>query len=361
MSHVRMRSALAGGLAMLAVLAGMVPAGATNGTIWTTLPSMSTARGALGAAAAPCPPGQTGTCFYAVGGGVSTSVSGTVESYNGLTGAWSTLPALPTARSSLAVVAAPCPAGQSGTCVYALGGLSGVGTVSAVVESYNPVTNAWSTVASMRTARSSAAAAAAPCPVGQTGTCVYAISGANGTGFLASVESYNPAANAWSAVAPVTVARSGPGAAPAECPPGQKGTCVYVVSGGGASGLTASVEAYNPATNAWSPMAPIPTPRTFAGVAATGCPPGQTGTCVYAVGGGTGTARLDRTESYSPATNAWTALPPQPTPRDYLGAAAMPCPPGMTGSCIYTAGGTVPGNVTAAFETLDPPPARKRA
>ncbi|MFD8637272.1 Kelch repeat-containing protein, partial [Streptomyces sp. NPDC059656] len=275
-------------MAAVAVLAGMLPAAASNGTLWTTLPSMPTPRSGHASAVAPCPPGQTGTCVYSVGGANANELA-TMESYNRLTNAWSTLPPMPTRRALAAAVAAPCPAGQTGTCVYVIGGeftLTGSGATIAqsVVESYNPVTNAWSTVTPLRTARFALAAAAAPCPPGQTGTCVYAVGGENGGMYQNAAEVYNPVNNSWSTLMAMPTRREYLGAAAAACPPGQSGICVYAVGGFGA-GFLSLVESYNPATNAWSPVASMPTARGSAATAAGTCPPGQSGTCIYAVGG----------------------------------------------------------------------------
>ncbi|WP_327257192.1 hypothetical protein [Streptomyces sp. NBC_01244] len=48
---------------------------------------------------------------------------------------------MPTARSGLGSAVAPCPPGQSGTCVYSMG--SSNGSDLATAESYNRLTNAW--------------------------------------------------------------------------------------------------------------------------------------------------------------------------------------------------------------------------
>jgi hypothetical protein len=71
-------------LTVLGALVGAMPALAVNGAVWTTLPSLPTARFALAGAAAPCPAGQTGTCVYAVGG---NNAAATVEAYNSATNA----------------------------------------------------------------------------------------------------------------------------------------------------------------------------------------------------------------------------------------------------------------------------------
>jgi hypothetical protein len=93
----------------------------------------------VAAAAAPCPPGQAGTCVYAVGGADKTNNAlSTVEAYNTATDAWITLPSLPTARYALGTAAAPCPRGQAGTCVYAVGGVDTAFNVVGTVEAFDP-------------------------------------------------------------------------------------------------------------------------------------------------------------------------------------------------------------------------------
>jgi len=68
-----------------------------------------------------------------------------------------------------------------------------------------------------------------------------------------------------------------------------------------------------------------------------------------------GAGALGTAELYNPFTNAWTTVPPMPTARFNLSAGAAPCP-GMTGSCIYAAGGRSASNtVVATLEAFDPP------
>ncbi|WP_211275203.1 Kelch repeat-containing protein, partial [Streptomyces katrae] len=205
-----------------------------------------------------------------------------------------------------------------------------------------------------RTARSDLAATAAPCSLGQTGMCIYAVGGVGVAGSLGSTESYNPISNTWSTVASMPTPRSGLGAAAAPCSPGQQNTCVYAV-GGFDSTQTNVVQSYNPAANTWTPVASLPTPRSNMGTTATTCPPGQSGTCIYIVGGLYVTHLLASVQSYNPASNIWTDLPPMPTPRWQLGAVAMPCPTGVGGNCVYASGGADGSDVLATLEALDPP------
>lgn len=344
----------------MCVLVSGTPASATGGSVWTTLPSVPTARAFLGAATAPCPTGQTGNCVYAVGGWNGGNPLETVESYSPAADLWTTLAPLPQPRSGLAAASAPCPAGQVGTCVYAVGGMGVNGTVGAAIEAYNPATNAWSVGASMPTPRAFLAAAAGPCPARQPGVCVYAIGGQSSQlSTTSTVEVYNPATNAWSTAASTLTDTSSLSAAAAACPGGASGTCVYLV-GVGATNPRVQLESYNPATDAWSARATPPVSGVNrAAVSSAPCPPGQPGTCVYQVGGenpdGTG---APASAAYNPATNAWTRLP-VPTPlRIAPAGATAACPPGETGVCVYVVGGEDSGGTDfGPLEAFDPPAA----
>ena len=84
---------------------------------------------------------------------------------------------------------------------------------------------------------------------------LYAVGG-YGAGALSSVERYDPATNAWEAVAPMATARCHLAVAVLD---GK----VYAV-GGFSGGDLSSVERYDPATNAWQVVAPMATARAFA-------------------------------------------------------------------------------------------------
>ena len=82
--------------------------------------------------------------------------------------------------------------------LYAVGGFGDDGGLSSV-EQYDPATNAWEAVASMVTPRENHAVAVLDGKL-------YAVGGYNG-GYLTSVERYDPATDAWEAVAPMATAR----------------------------------------------------------------------------------------------------------------------------------------------------------
>ena len=88
--------------------------------------------------------------------------------------------------------------------LYAVGGQDDYNVLSSV-ERYDPVTNAWEVVAPMAEARYKHAVAALDGKL-------YAVGGSDDDedddGALSSVERYDPASNAWEAVAPMATARN---------------------------------------------------------------------------------------------------------------------------------------------------------
>ena len=74
--------------------------------------------------------------------------------------------------------------------------------------------------------------------------------------FLGSVERYDPALNAWEAVAPMAAGRN-------HLPVAVLDGKLYAV-GGFSAGSLSSVERYDPTTNAWQAVAPMATARAFA-------------------------------------------------------------------------------------------------
>ncbi len=149
---------------------------------------------------------------------------------------------------------------------------------------------------------------------------------------IASVEEYDPATNAWRTRAPMPRPLHHPAAAAI-------GGAIYVIGGydGQTNAPTSAVHRYDIAGNQWTAVASLPSPR--AALAAV-----TIGGKIYAVGGVPGSGR--ELTVYDPATNAWTARAPMPTPREHLAAAT-------DGAMLYVAGGRFPAN-TNAFERFDP-------
>jgi N-acetylneuraminic acid mutarotase len=153
---------------------------------------------------------------------------------------------------------------------------------------------------------------------------------------------YDPALDAWTIdLAPLP--------APRDHLTGQASLgLLYAIGGraGGISGTTARVDAYDPATDAWSPRAPMPTAR---GGMASGVVDGA----IVVVGGEGNPAApsgvFPEVERYDPATDAWQELPPMPRPRH--GMAAV----GLDGGLYVPGGASVQGfGAVATHEVFTP-------
>lgn len=188
---------------------------------------------------------------------------------------------------------------------YSLGGSHG-----------NVVLTGWSTKASMPSPRFGFGAAAA-------NGKVYAIGGVSDAAVLNRVESYDPATTTWTTgLAPMPTARSGHGVVAIN-------DLIYAVGGSVAGDSpTGVLEVYHPATNTWSTgYAAMPTPRANLMAA-------EAGGKLYVFGGHDGPNNsnpLSTAEVYDPATNVWTPLNPLPS-AEHFGAA------GTLGSFIVVVG-----------------------
>ncbi len=202
---------------------------------WTDLPADLVVRQDAAAAALD---GQV----YLVGGsrqdlnvfpGPSTTL---VTRLDPATETWSTTTPLTVSRRAHACTVA-------GGNLYALGGEEapiGLGTPIASVERFDPVTEVWSPVSAMPTARAYAAAAT-------VGGRIYVVGGGSSAQqALDTVESYDPITDAWTTEAPMPHARYRPRAAALG---GQ-----LVVLGGSNSQYShvARLDVFDPATGTWS-------------------------------------------------------------------------------------------------------------
>jgi N-acetylneuraminic acid mutarotase len=167
--------------------------------------------------------------------------------------------------------------------------------------------------------------------VAEAGGKVYVIGGIGGGTTLSSVEQYDPLSDTWRFVAPLPQPLHHPAAA-------STGNAIYVIGGYGDLTFTptASVYRYDVAADRWTRVTDLPSPRAAMAAAAID---GK----VYAAGGVPGGSDLT---VYDPATDRWTALAPMPTPREHLAAVAAD-------GKLYAAGGRLGAN-SGAFESYDP-------
>ena len=151
---------------------------------------------------------------------------------------------------------------------------------------------------------------------------------------------YDPAADTWTVLPNVPNQRNHLGVVAV-------GNKLYVAGGrfGGGVGseMTDIVEIYDPATNSWSTGASMLAPR--AGVTAV-----SANGCVYLIGGEGNDADpmgvFDRNELYDPTTNSWHSLPPLPTAMHGITGAAF------LDGLIYVPGGATRRGVSGQDVTL---------
>lgn len=207
---------------------------------------------------------------------------------------------------------------------------------------YDPATDTWKPLAPMPIKRGAALAAA-------VGDKIYVIGGATTRGanetaidpthpqmVLGTVDEYNPETNTWQEKAPMPTPRN-------HAAIGVVNGKIYVIGGRvGAAFIAPStdvsvVEEYDPATDTWSPpLARMPTARS---ALAAGMYAGR-----IVVAGGefqdtTMMATFRAVEAYNPATNTWATLPPLPVSRHGLAG-------GMLGDRFYVVGGDVQSSGT---------------
>jgi hypothetical protein len=302
---------------------------------------------------------------------------------------WNAEASLITATSDSPAATAPCPGGSPISCIYVFGGPE--------VQVYDPGTNTWTssgtsgscgsaTPACMPFAQDEAAATAAPCPSGTSGTCVYVMGGrllSVSIFFdLQTLNVYDPTTNTWTS-SDVTPGDCSSGTVPcmpseryrltaatAPCPGGAGGFCVYAIGGEdtlkkGTDFLNTS-EVYDPATNTWTENTAMPTARSGLTSVADRCPGSAAQTCIYVAGGADSpTHEFQTLEIYNITTDTWTSsdtggscasltVACMPTARTDPGGALAPCPDGSGHACFYVIGGFGGGADLQTVEAYDP-------
>jgi len=192
---------------------------------------------------------------------------------------------------------------------------------------YDPAADTWKALAPLPMKRGSALAVEVDGKIyvigGATtveGSKAPAIAGAGPARVLTSNDVYDPVTNVWQSRAPMALGRNHAFA-------GAVNGKIYVIGGRIGHGFisvasnTDVVEEYDPATNMWSGLkAPMPTPRSGGGW-------GTYNGRIYVAGGEVATPTLAgafrAVESYEPATNTWNRLPPMPMPRHGVAGAML--------------------------------------
>ncbi len=206
--------------------------------------------------------------------------------------------------------------------LYLVGGCASGGTVIADTQIYNPATDVWTSGTPLPTPTCSAAAAV-------VNNILYVIGGSpddGGDTVLNSVWAYNPKTNKWVARSPMPTARDGLAVDVAN-------STIYVIGGNSCCETYPTVESYDTLTNAWTEETPLLTAKTNTSTGIFGSK--ATDLTIVDADGSltvTPTEETGDNEKYSVLKNFWTALAPDPTPRDAACAGAI-------GSELYVAGG----------------------
>ncbi len=248
--------------------------------------------------------------IYVVGGVASNgSITSVLEIYDPATNSWTEGPPLPIAvwRSSAAAANGK---------IYVFGGYRSLGPfpfnpTNRVFE-YDPAGDSWEEKASMPNNRGALTAA-------ELNGNIHVLGGASSSA-LTIHRVYDPQANDWSSAATIPTPRSGLTAAAYD---GK----IYVAGGYFLSGGVVpqnALEVYDPATNGWEIKQNMPVARV--GIDA-----------VFVQGkmyvfGGTPNTPLSRTLEYDPATDNWEEMASMPSPVSFMGVATL-------NDSIYVVGG----------------------
>ena len=240
-------------------------------------------------------------------------------------------PALPTHH--------PVAVGHGGL-LYSMGGQTDDGDTDLTLV-YDPGLNEWNQLSAMPTARGAGAGAA-------IGDIIYVVGGRPPAGN--AFEAYDVSADEWTALPDLPTDFNERNHLAAAAIGGK----LYVAGGrydGGSfsSPMTDALDVFDPATGEWTRMANLLRPRGGVnGVAAYGC--------FYVWGGeGSNTGEANNVfpdhDVYNPVTDQWTALAPMPTPVHGVTGAAF-----VNGLIYMPGGGTQQGGSSGSniFQVYNP-------
>ena len=241
------------GMSKGSTLGGEIALQAYGAKSWAEMPPLIVSR--FGSCIASCVHGDK---LYVSGGAWWTDPIGSddtvflasVERYDSVKKTWEEMAPMLTPRCDHAMAVL-------GGKLYVVGGTGGNevgGDFLNVVERYDPEKNVWETVAPMAAVREKMALAVLGCKL-------YAIGGMSsksdgpGDNTLNVVERYDPVANCWDTLTPMTTHRASCGAVALQ---GK----LYAIGGyDDESNAIRSVERYDPEEDAWEEMPPLGTAR----------------------------------------------------------------------------------------------------
>lgn len=281
------------------------------GGTWTS--GTPVANGAVQETAAVALDGKV----YLLGGfDDNEGITDRVQIYDTVTSTWSDGPALPRTLHHITVA-------TDGTTIYIAGALTNM-SFDTVYDVYSlaPATQTtWQTLPSLPVDRGRGAGVAA-----MIGGKLYIASGFHMLMANGQLDVFDPGTNMWTALADMP--------APRDHACGGVIDGQLVVTGGRQDAMKRTdTWSYDRGTNAWTPRAPLPTARS-----GMGC--GVIGDTLYVAGGEGNTdvpsGVFEEVEGFHLASNTWTQLTPMPTPKHGVGGAVWD-------GALYLCGGASKG------------------
>ncbi len=269
----------------------------TGDSVWQQLIPMSLPRGRLATAA-------VGSQIVAIGGETSNGVTGLVEVWDANQQKWKIGQSKPVPVANISAAAV-------GNNVIVPGGYTAAGTPTSMVEAYNVISDAWTSLAPMPAPRFATAMA-------ELNNNVYVFGGWDGQEYANSTFIYDPKADHWTTGAAMPIGRGFAGAAALN-------DAIYVVGGYADDHECDRCDRYLPKEDRWETCAPM-------SVARGGLSLVPIAGRLYAIGGGW-TGYLTFNERYDPDTNSWNVVP-SPFTGQWRGMGAT-----HLGNDIYALGG----------------------
>jgi N-acetylneuraminic acid mutarotase len=283
---------------------------AAEGGAWITKAPMPTARAGLGVV-------TVNGKIYAIGGMNNDSYLGVNEEYDPVTDKWTTKAPMPTARSGFAIAVYR-------DRIYTFGGTTGNSSsdssgFTGVTEVYTPGADTWTTKSSMPNPRADLSASVIDGKI-------YLIGGKKYVGHDPYYEecnineAYDPGSDSWTNKTVIPIATFGYASAVID-------KKIYIVGGGVQFwekwDLT-SVDAnqiYDAENDYWTNgVTFVPSLSYMAASTTSGIDAYER---VYVVGGFSSEGYSNSTHVFNPKTNSWSTVFPMPTPRIYLGLVTL--------------------------------------